>query len=157
MVGSSAGGIEALSELVSTLPEDFPAPIVAVQHLSPDRESHLEEILTPRSTLPVMTLKGQTTLPLESGMVFVVPADRHVNITDDEIVLQEDSAGRPKPSIDLILESAAEMYGDRLTAVVLTGSGSDGGRGGGRRVAPLQAEGRAVGVGVFREISGDDA
>jgi two-component system, chemotaxis family, CheB/CheR fusion protein len=126
VIGSSAGGIEALSELVSTLPEDFPAPIVAVQHLSPDRESHLEQILMRRSTVPVMTLKEQTTLPLESGVVFVVPADRHVNITDHEIVLQEDNAGRPKPSIDLIFESAAEMYGDRLIAVVLTGSGSDG-------------------------------
>ena len=129
VVGSSAGGIEALSELVSDLPEDFPAPIVAVQHLSPDHESHLEEILMRRSTLPVRTLKEQTTLPLESGMVFVVPADRHVNITGDEIILQGDSAGRPKPSIDLIFESAAEMYGDRMTAVVLTGSGSDGSAG----------------------------
>ncbi len=126
MIGSSAGGIEALSELVSTLPEDFSAPIVAVQHLSPDRESHLTEILERRSTLPVMTLEEHTTLPLEPGVVFVVPADWHVNITDSEIHLQEDSARRPKPSIDLIFDSAAEVYGERLIAVVLTGTGSDG-------------------------------
>ncbi len=126
VIGSSAGGIEALSELVSTLPEDFPAPIVVVQHLHPERESHLEKILERRSTLPVRTLEEHTTLPLESGVVFVVPADRHVNITDSEIFLQEDTAGRPKPSIDLIFGSAAEMYGDRLIAVVLTGTGSDG-------------------------------
>ena len=126
VIGSSAGGIEALSQLVSTLPEDFSAPIVAVQHLSPDRESHLREILERRSTLPVMTLEEHTTLPLESGVIFVVPADWHVNITDSEIHLQEDSAGRPKPSIDLIFDSAAEMYGERLIAVVLTGTGSDG-------------------------------
>jgi two-component system CheB/CheR fusion protein len=126
VIGASAGGIEALSGLVSTLPEDFPAPIVAVQHLDPDRESHLEEILERKSTLPVRTLEEHTTLPLESGVVFVVPADRHVNITDSEIHLQQDSAGRPKPSIDLIFGSAAAMYGDRLIAVVLTGTGSDG-------------------------------
>lgn len=126
VVGSSAGGIEALSELVSSLPEDFPAPIVAVQHLDPSRESHLKEILERRSTLPVMTLEEHTTLPLESGVVFVVPADWHVNIADSEIHLQEDSAGRPKPSIDLIFGSAAEVYGERLIAVVLTGTGSDG-------------------------------
>jgi two-component system, chemotaxis family, CheB/CheR fusion protein len=126
VVGASAGGIEALSELVSTLPEDFPAPIVAVQHLDPNRESHLKEILQRRSTLPVRTLQEHTTLPLEPGVVFVVPADWHVNLTDSEIFLQQDSAGRPKPSIDLIFSSAAEMYGDRLTAVVLTGSGRDG-------------------------------
>nr|MBA4116364.1 PAS domain-containing protein [Rubrobacter sp.] len=126
VVGSSAGGVEALSELVSTLPEGFPAPIVAVQHLDPRRESHLEQILTRRSTLPVRTLKEEQSLPLESGVVFVVPADRHVSITDSDIHLQEDTYGRPKPSIDLLFSSAAEMYGERLVAVVLTGTGSDG-------------------------------
>jgi two-component system CheB/CheR fusion protein len=126
VVGSSTGGIEALSELVASLPEDFPAPIVAVQHLAPDRESHLKEILERRSTLPVRTLQEHESLPLESGVVFVVPADRHVNMTDTEIFLQDDTRGRPKPSIDLIFGSAAEIYGDRLIAVVLTGVGHDG-------------------------------
>ena len=126
LVGASAGGVEALSELVSTLPENFPAPIVAVQHLNPDRESHLRDILMRRSTLPVRTLEEHNSLPLESGVVFVVPADRHVSVTDTEIYLQEDSFGRPKPSIDLVFESAAEVYGDRLVAVVMTGTGTDG-------------------------------
>ncbi len=126
VVGSSAGGVEALSELVSTLPEGFPAPVIAVQHLAPRRESHLEQLLTRRSTLPVRTLKEEQSLPLESGVVFVVPADRHVSITDSDINLQEDTHGRPKPSIDLLFSSAAEMYGDRLVAVVLTDTGSDG-------------------------------
>ncbi len=128
LVGASAGGVEALSELVSTLPDDFPAPIVAVQHLNPDRESHLRDILTRRSTLPVRTLEEHNSLPLESGVVFVVPADRHVSVTDTEVCLQEeeDEHGRPKPSIDLVFESAAEVYGDRLVAVVMTGTGSDG-------------------------------
>jgi two-component system CheB/CheR fusion protein len=129
LVGESAGGVEALSELVSTLPDDFPAPIVAVQHLNPDRESHLRDILTRRSTLPVRTLDEHNSLPLESGVVFVVPADRHVSVTDTEVCLQQDEHGRPKPSIDLVFESAAEVYGDRLVAVVMTGSdGSDGAR-----------------------------
>jgi two-component system CheB/CheR fusion protein len=126
VIGASAGGIEALSKLVSTLPKDFPAPIVTAQHLNPNQESHLEEILTRRSTLPVRTLKEHTALPLESGVVFVVPANWHVDITDSEIFLHEDTRGRPKPSIDLIFSSAAEIYGDRLIAVVLTGTGSDG-------------------------------
>ncbi len=65
-------------------------------------------------------------MPLESGVVFVVPADRHVSITDSDINLQEDTHGRPKPWIDLLFSSAAEMYGDRLVAVVLTDTGSDG-------------------------------
>ncbi len=124
VVGSSAGGIEALSELVSALPEDFPAPIVLAQHLDPERESNLREILSRRSALPVRTVSDEE--PLEAGVVFVVPADRHVSITDSEIGLQVDSAGRPKPSVDLLLSTAAEVFGENLIAVVLTGTGSDG-------------------------------
>lgn len=128
VVGSSAGGVEALSEFVSTLPEDFPAPIVAAQHLDPARESRLREILDRKSTLPVRTLGEHESLPLEGGTVFVVPSDRHVSVTDSEVFLQEDHHGRPKPSIDLVFTTAAEVYGDRLIAVVLTGTGNDGAR-----------------------------
>ena len=124
VVGSSAGGIGALSKLVSTLPEDFPAPLVIAQHLDPKRESHLQQILANRSTLPVRTVVDDE--PLEAGVVFVVPSGQHVNITDGHIGMGGEAEGRPKPSVDLLLASAAEVYGERLIAVVLTGTGSDG-------------------------------
>lgn len=89
VVGCSAGGIGALSELVSGPPEEFPAPIVAVQRLDPSRESILER----RNTLPFRTLKEQTTLHLDPGVVFLAPAARHVNTIDHEIYLQKDSVG----------------------------------------------------------------
>ena len=124
VVGSSAGGIEALSKLVSTLPEDFPAPIVIAQHLDPKRESRLQQILQQRTVLPVRTVSDEE--PLEDGVVFVVPSNQHVNITDGHIGMQSRSAGRSKPSIDLLLGSAAEVFGERLVAVILTGTGNDG-------------------------------
>ncbi len=125
VVGSSAGGIEALSKVVSTLPTEFPAPIVIAQHLAPERESHLHEILSRKSTLPVRTVTEHA--PLEAGVVFVVPANRHVNITDSEIELSEDSSSkRPMPSIDRLMQTAAAVFGERLIAVVLSGTGSDG-------------------------------
>ena len=127
MVGSSAGGVEALSVMVSNLPPDFSAPVVIAQHLDPHRESHLGEILARKSTLPVRTVTEHE--PLEAGVVFVVPANRHVNVTDSEIDLRVDPAGRPKPSIDLLLSSAAEVVGERLIAIILTGTGSDGAAG----------------------------
>lgn len=128
VVGSSAGGIEALSRLVADLPEDLGAPVVIAQHLHPDHESGLQEILSARSTLPVRTIADHE--PLEAGVVFVVPANRHVNITDSEIGLQEaPPSGRPKPSVDLLLSSAAGVYGERLVAVILTGAGTDGAEG----------------------------
>ncbi|HEX6711269.1 MAG TPA: CheR family methyltransferase [Rubrobacter sp.] len=129
VIGSSAGGVEALSVLLSTLPEDFPAPVIVAQHLDPARESHLGEILGRKSILPVRTVTDHE--PLEPGVVFVVPANRHVNVTGTEIDLRVDSHGRPKPSIDLLLGSAAEVVGERLIAVILTGTGSDGAAGAG--------------------------
>jgi two-component system, chemotaxis family, CheB/CheR fusion protein len=127
VIGASAGGIEALAILVATLPPDFPAPIVLAQHLDPRRPSHLQEILTRRSTLPVRTVVDRA--HLEPGVIFVVPANRHVRISDHAIALQAAGAGRPIPSVDLLLSSAAALYGDKLIAVILTGTGSDGAAG----------------------------
>jgi two-component system, chemotaxis family, CheB/CheR fusion protein len=124
-VGSSAGGIGALSGLVSSLPDDFDAPIVVAQHLDPNRESHLQEILARKSPLPVKTVTEHE--PLQAGVVFVVPPNRHANITDSEIELSsEPSPGQPLPSINLLMETAAGVYGENLIAVVLSGTGTDG-------------------------------
>ena len=127
VVGASAGGIEALSELVSTLPADFPAPIVIAQHLEPSRVSHLGEILGRRSRLPVHSVDEHEAL--RPGVVYVVPSNRDVEITDHAISLSSDQPGRPKPSIDLLLASAAQIFGEHLIAVILTGTGSDGAEG----------------------------
>jgi two-component system CheB/CheR fusion protein len=129
VIGSSAGGIEALSSVVSTLPKDFPAPIVIAQHLDPTRPSHLGDILSRRSTLPVRTVTDATHQPLEPGVIFVVPSNRDVQISDSSIELRTDGGIRPMPSVDLLLSSAAEIYGDRLIAVILSGTGSDGAAG----------------------------
>jgi len=125
VVGSSAGGIGALSGLVSSLPDDFDAPIVVAQHLDPNRESHLQEILARKSPLPVKTVTEHD--PLKAGVVFVTPANRHVNITDSEIdISSESSSSQPMPSINLLMETAAGVYGENLIAIVLSGTGTDG-------------------------------
>jgi two-component system CheB/CheR fusion protein len=129
VVGSSAGGIGALSTLVSTLNRNFPAPIVLAQHLDPQRPSHLGEILERRSTLPIVVVHEDPPTSLESGKIYVVPANRHVTISDQYVLLEGDHADRPKPSIDRLLSSAAQVYGEHLIAVILTGSGSDGAAG----------------------------
>jgi two-component system CheB/CheR fusion protein len=125
VVGSSAGGIGALSGLVSSLPDDFDAPIVVAQHLDPNRESHLQEILARKSPLPVKTVTEHE--PLQAGVIFVVPANRHVNITDSEIDLSsEPSSGQPMPSINILMETAAGVFGENFIAIVLSGTGTDG-------------------------------
>jgi two-component system CheB/CheR fusion protein len=129
VVGSSAGGVGALSTLVSTLHKSFPAPIVIAQHLDPQRPSHLGSILERRSNLPVIVVGEHEPTKLEGGRIYVVPANRHVKITDGHVHLEADHVNRPKPSVDMLLSSAAESYGEHLIAVILTGSGSDGAAG----------------------------
>src|SRR5215469_829953 len=80
VVGSSAGGIEALTKLVATLPTEFPAPIVLAQHLDPTQPSHLGEILARFTKLPVRTVTDRA--PLQPGTIYVIPADRNVEVTD---------------------------------------------------------------------------
>src|SRR5947199_4789750 len=94
VIGASAGGIDALSRLVATLPADFPAPVVIAQHLEPSRVSHLNEILTRRSNLPVRTVEEHAVLA--PGVIFVVPSNRDVEITDHAIAVNGNRQGRPK-------------------------------------------------------------
>lgn len=116
VVGSSAGGIDALAVLVSTLPSDLPAPVLLAQHLDPRKPSHLQEILERRSTLPVRTVHDHE--PLEPGTVYVVPLNLLVTVTDHEVRVQPNTGQRPQPSIDLLFASAAQVFGEGLVAVV---------------------------------------
>src|SRR4051812_1537441 len=128
VVGSSAGGIDALSEIVGGLQPDFAAPVVIAQHLDPRRPSHLTEILERRSRLEIRTVLDKDTLT--AGVVYIVPADRNVNILDGTVSVSKEPDGtRPKPSVDRLFASAADAYGENLVAVVLTGAGSDGAEG----------------------------
>jgi two-component system CheB/CheR fusion protein len=127
VIGSSAGGIEALSRVVASLPADFPAPIVIAQHLDPRRPSHLHEILARHATLPVRVVEEREAL--EDGVIFVVPSNRLVDISHGDLRLHAARAGAVAPSIDVLFESAASVFGPGLIAVILTGSGSDGSAG----------------------------
>jgi two-component system CheB/CheR fusion protein len=127
VVGASAGGIEALSRLVESLPAELSAPVVVAQHLDPARPSHLAEILARHTALPVRTVTDRE--DLSAGTVFVVPSNRHVSISDHVVRVHADVHRRPTPSVDLLLTTAADIYGERLIAVILSGSGTDGAAG----------------------------
>jgi two-component system CheB/CheR fusion protein len=129
VIGASAGGINALSDLLDALPADLPAAIVIAQHLDPSRTSHLGPILSRHTSMPVRTVEDRE--QLTNGTIYVIPANRHVAITDHEVYVRSDDLGegRPIPSIDLLLTTAASVFGERLIAVILTGSGSDGAAG----------------------------
>ena len=127
VIGASAGGIDALSTLVTTLPPSFAAPIVIAQHLDPSRPSHLGDILARRSILPVRTAQDQE--PLEAGVIYVVPPNHQVRITAEGLTLYVEPTARYNPSIDGLFSSAAQAYGEQVIAIVLSGTGSDGAAG----------------------------
>src|SRR6185295_18582585 len=93
------------------------------------RPSHLGSILERRSNLPIVVVSEHEPTKLEGGKIYVVPSNRHVKISDGHVLLEADHVERPKPSVDMLLSSAAESYGEHLIAVILTGSGSDGAAG----------------------------
>src|SRR5262245_20032999 len=114
VVGSSAGGIEALSILVGTLPTDFPAPVVLAQHLDTTRPSNLDQILQQHTALPVEMVT--TKCVLQDGHIYIVPANCSVTMQDHHIEVQEEHVKRPQPSIDALLSTAAQAYGENLIA-----------------------------------------
>jgi two-component system CheB/CheR fusion protein len=127
VIGASSGGVDALLALIERLPADFPAPIVIAQHLDPRQPSQLNEVLSAHATLPIRTVTGQETL--QPGTVYVVPADRDVEISDHLVRIDSATRSRAKPSVDRLLASAAYVYREGLFAVILTGTGIDGASG----------------------------
>ena len=145
-VAASAGGVQALSEVLAGLPEGFGAAVVIVQHLDPNHRSHLVEILGRAARLPVVQARDGERL--ESGRIAVAPPGAHLAVGPGGALALEHTAARHhvRPSADRLFESLAESFGRRAAAVVLTGMGRDGAAGasavkrmGGRVIAQDEA------------------
>jgi len=129
VVASSAGGLNALLAVLPALPASFPSPIICVQHVSPHQPSFLAQILERRCAMSVaVAAPGQTPRP---GVVLIAPPDHHVILQADGRVDLWDGppVNHVRPSADLLFSSAAEVFGDRAVAVVLSGTGHDGAAG----------------------------
>jgi two-component system, chemotaxis family, protein-glutamate methylesterase/glutaminase len=128
-IASSAGGLNALSRVLRALPEEFPAPIVVVQHLDPRHRSLLASIMSRRTELAVK--EAQDNDSLSRGAVLIAPPDKHLLVNPDGTIslTQTELVHFVRPSADLMFESVAASYKNRAIAVVLTGSGSDGAMG----------------------------
>ena len=126
VIGSSAGGIEALERLASALPEDFRAPIVIAQHTAPNVPSHLADILRRHTPLRVVTIADQQDEELIPATIYLATSGQNIAIRGTRAVGTGRLGGHPIPSIDALFVSAAESYGDRVVALILTGMGTDG-------------------------------
>jgi two-component system chemotaxis response regulator CheB len=128
-LAASAGGLQALTEVVGHLPADFPAPLVIVQHLDPRHRSLMAEILGRHTSLEVReAAEGDALRP---GCAYIAPPDRHLLVNPDGrlTLTQTQLVHFLRPSADLLFESVAASYRERAIAVVLSGTGQDGAMG----------------------------
>ena len=141
-IGTSLGGLNALSTLLAALPQALPVPIVIVQHRAVSTDGvGLADLLQQQTALKVV--EAEDKIPLEPGTVYLAPADYHLLVESrGMLALSTDGPVRAaRPSIDVFFETAAEAYGRALLGVLLTGASADGAQG----LAAIKAQGgRAI-------------
>jgi two-component system chemotaxis response regulator CheB len=127
-IGASAGGIEPLIQLVSSLPRDLHAAVLVVVHVPAQGRSMLPTILARRTGLQVD--HAQDGEPLTAGRVYVAPPDRHLLVEDGVVrVALGARENRARPAVDPLFRSAALSHGQQVVAVVLSGAMDDGAAG----------------------------
>jgi two-component system CheB/CheR fusion protein len=125
VIGASAGGLEAIQELLGPLPPGGTATYVVAQHLAPEHPSQLVELLRRCTRLPVVAATDLT--PLQPGQIVVLPPNCDASFDGDSLrLVPPEPRFGPSPSIDALFESLAASWGERGVAVVLSGTGSDG-------------------------------
>jgi two-component system chemotaxis response regulator CheB len=144
VIGASAGGVEALGSILPALPAKFGPSVLIVLHLPRERPSLLVEIYEKRCALPIREADDKE--PIEPGTVYFAPPDYHMLVERNrQIALSTDEPVHfSRPSVDVLFESAADVYADRLLGVILTGANEDG-------AAGLHAIHRAGGVTVVQQ------
>lgn len=127
-VGSSAGGIEALSSMLSGIDPATPHCFFILQHLSPHFATNLPDILSRVANMPVQIPKHEQAI--KPGAIYLMPPGKIMTIFRDRIILAERAIGAAKDSypIDIFIESLAAEKGQKAIAVILSGAGSDGSR-----------------------------
>lgn len=128
-IGASTGGVEALARVLPALPADTRASVFVVLHLPRERESLLVEVFAPRCKLPVREVHDKD--PIAAGTIYFAPPDYHLLVDDGpQLALSMDEPVEfSRPSVSVLFETAAAVYGDRLLALLLTGAGRDGAAG----------------------------
>ena len=140
-LGASAGGLEALFSFFSNLPDNPCAAFVVVQHLSPDFQSLMPELLQRRTKLPVRQIEDE--MPLQANYVYVLPPGKNLQITHQHFQLLEQVPEEIHYPINSFFNSLAEEQGQRCIGILLSGTGSDGTEG-------LQAISRQGGVALVQ-------
>src|SRR5215210_3284548 len=125
VIGTSAGGVEALRALVTGLPADFAGSVFVVMHTAPDSPGVLAQILDRSGPLPAANAENRTRI--RPGRIYVAPPDRHLLLEPGlMLTTRGPKENRFRPAVDPLFRSAAQTYGPRVVGVVMTGGLDDG-------------------------------
>ncbi|MDM8558726.1 chemotaxis protein CheB [Candidatus Parabeggiatoa sp. HSG14] len=129
VIGSSAGGIKALTAVLTALPKEFPLPIIIVQHLHPDSDSYLAQILGAKCELKVKQADEKETIA--EGVIYIAPPNYHLLVEEDRSfsLSIEGSVNFARPSVDVLFETAIYAYRNKIIGIILTGANNDGHQG----------------------------
>src|ERR1017187_1180771 len=129
VIGVSSGGMKAMNIMFSLLPKDFNTPIIIVQHIGARSDSQLIKLLNDKSNLCI--IEADEKEKIVPGKVYLAPPNYHLMIEMDKTfsLTIDERVSFARPSIDVLFESAAEAYKNKLIGVILTGSNSDGANG----------------------------
>jgi two-component system chemotaxis response regulator CheB len=126
VIGVSSGGMNAMKVMFSLLPKDFNTPIIIVQHIGAHSDNLWVRLLNDKSNLPIKEADEKE--KIENGKVYIAPPNYHLLIEKDRTfsLTVDKYVNYSRPSIDVLFESAAEVYAGKLIGVILTGSNNDG-------------------------------
>ena len=129
VIGASAGGLAALSALVTGLPSSYRLPLLMVQHIPPTGPTQLVEIFQRKTDLKVAEAGDKD--PISGGTLYFACPGYHLLVESDLTlsVSQDDAMHFSRPSIDVLFESAADAWGERVIGILLTGANEDGAAG----------------------------
>lgn len=129
VIGTSAGGLYALTSILEHLPSDYRLPVIIVQHRSKDEKTLLEEVLSQKCAIKIKQADEKE--KIKGGTVYFAPPDYHLLIEQDHTfsLTSDNRVNYSRPSIDVLFESAAFVYHKKLVGILLTGANQDGAAG----------------------------
>ena len=129
VIGVSTGGLDALREILINLDENFSIPVLIVQHLHAQSDNYFANYLNKLTHLSVKEADEKE--HIQSKTVYLAPPNYHLIVEDDKTISlsTDERVNYCRPSIDVLFESAADVYGSNLIGIILTGANSDGANG----------------------------
>lgn len=126
VIGVSSGGMEALNQIMSQLSHNFALPVVVVQHQHPHADDFLARYLDEHCQLNVKQAEEKE--KISPGTVYIAPANYHLLIEHDATfsLSVSERVNYARPSIDVLFETAADVYGSKVIGIILTGANNDG-------------------------------